>query len=152
MAMLRDRREAGQVLGERLSGLGFDPSVVVLGIANGRIQVARGAARVLSAPLDVPPVRRLRAPGIHGYGLGAVASGGATVFNEERLGELRLTEAALEPVRKRALAELERRERLLHHGEGSADLAGKTVVLVDDGVETGATLYAAAPEPKVALA
>lgn len=143
MAMFQDRREAGCMLGERLSRLGLGDRVVVRAVASGGIPVAHEIAKVLGAPLDVLLARKVRAPGIQGYGLGAVVSGGVTVFNEELLAELRLTSGALEPVCKRALAELERREQRRRNGDESADIVGKTVVLVDDGVETGATLYAA---------
>jgi predicted phosphoribosyltransferase len=141
--IFRNRVEAGAALGERLRELGFHEDVVVLALPRGGVPVAREVAVALGAPLDVLIVRKIGAPFNPELALGAIAFGGVTVYNEELLAELGLDKASLEGVRLRELAELERRERAYRGGRPLPDLKDKTVVLVDDGVATGATMHAA---------
>jgi putative phosphoribosyl transferase len=138
----RDRAEAGRLLGERLAGQVGTGDVVVLGLPRGGVPVARQVARALGAPLDVFLVRKLGFPGQPELAMGAIASGGVRVVNEEIVRELRLDESVLAAVAEREGAELARRETAYRGGRPPLDLAGKTVVLVDDGLATGATMRA----------
>jgi len=139
----RDRAEAGRLLGERLSGRVGPRDVVVLGLPRGGVPVARQVARALGAPLDVFLVRKLGFPGQPELAMGAIASGGVRVLNEEIVRELRLDEQVIGGVAEREGAELARRELAYRGDRPPLDLGGRTVVLVDDGLATGATMRAA---------
>jgi predicted phosphoribosyltransferase len=144
MRRFRNRREAGRVLGERLSRYAGREDVVVLALPRGGVPVGYEVARALGAPLDVFVVRKLGVPGREELALGAVASGGVRVLNEEVVAGLRLGEREIEPIVKRELAEVERRERAYRGGRPPLELARKLAILVDDGLATGATMRAAA--------
>jgi putative phosphoribosyl transferase len=139
----RDRAEAGRLLGERLSGQVGPGDVVVLGLPRGGVPVARQVARALGAPLDVFLVRKLGFPGQPELAMGAIASGGVRVVNEEIVRELRLDEQVIGAVAEREGEELVRRELAYRGDRPPLELGGKTVVLVDDGLATGATMRAA---------
>ena len=139
----RDRAEAGRLLGERLAQDGALGDVVVLGLPRGGVPVARQVARALGAPLDVFLVRKLGYPGQPELAMGAIASGGIRVLNEDLVRELRLTVDVIDRVAEREEAELGRRERAYRGDRPPLDLAGKAVILVDDGLATGATMRAA---------
>jgi putative phosphoribosyl transferase len=139
----RDRAEAGRLLGERLEALAGRGDVVVLALPRGGVPVAREVARALGAPLDVFLVRKLGLPGQPELAMGAIASGGTRVLNEELVRELRLDDALIERVAAREEAELLRREQAYRGERPPPDLRGRTVVLVDDGLATGATMRAA---------
>jgi putative phosphoribosyl transferase len=143
MQIFRDRKEAGLQLGKRLRGLRLGKELFVLGLPRGGVPVALEVATALDAPLDVIVVRKLGARFNPELALGAVAFGGVTVYNEALLRDLGISEDDLEDTRSRELAELERRERAYRGARPMPDLAGKTVVLVDDGIATGATMLAA---------
>jgi predicted phosphoribosyltransferase len=117
--------------------------IVVLGLPRGGVPVACEVAAELGAPVDALIVRKLGAPFNPELALGAIAHGGVTVYNDELLAQLHLDEAELDDVRARELAELERRERAYRAGRPPLALAGATVVIVDDGMATGATMHAA---------
>jgi len=138
----RDRAEAGRLLAERLGGLGGG-DVVVLGLPRGGVPVAREVARALGAPLDVFLVRKLGLPGQPELAMGAIASGGTRVLNEELVDELRLPPEVVDAVAERERAELERRERAYRGDRPPLPLAGRTVLLVDDGLATGSSMRAA---------
>jgi predicted phosphoribosyltransferase len=123
------------------AGVGSD--VLVLGLPRGGIPVACEVGAALGAPVDALVVRKLGAPFNPELALGAIAYGGVTVYNDELLASLDLDEAELRPVRARELAELERRERAYRAGRLPLAVAEATVVLVDDGMATGATMHAA---------
>jgi putative phosphoribosyl transferase len=142
-ARFRDRAEAGRLLGERLSGLAGRADVVVLALPRGGVPVAREVARALGAPLDVFVVRKLGFPGQPELAMGAIASGGTRVLNEQLVRELRLDQRLIQQVAEREAAELERRERAYRSERPPLELGGRTVVLVDDGLATGATMRAA---------
>lgn len=143
MRIFRDRTDAGTQLGKRLRGLRLGKEVVVLGLPRGGVPVALEVAAALGAPLDVIVVRKIGAPFNPELALGAVAFGGVTVYNEALLDELGVRHEDLEETRRRECVELERRERAYRGARPMPDLAGKAVVLVDDGIATGATMLAA---------
>lgn len=141
--MFQDRRAAGRLLGEALAAKYSGPDVIVLGLPRGGVPVAVEVARRLGAPLDVIVVRKLGAPFNPEQAVGAIASGGVVVLSPDGLAATGLREDDIEPILARERAELERRERLYRRGRSGPDVDGKTVILVDDGVATGATMEAA---------
>jgi predicted phosphoribosyltransferase len=120
-----------------------DAGVLVLGLPRGGIPVAFEVARALRAELDVCVVRKLGVPGEEELALGAIASGGVRVLNHELIEYLRIPAALLEQVAAREQQELERREQLYREGRPPALVRGRTAVLVDDGLATGASMLAA---------
>lgn len=141
--VFRDRREAGRVLAGLLSAYRGDPNVVVLGLARGGVPVAWEVAAALGAPLDTFIVRKLGAPGHEEFAVGALASGGRVVVNDDVLRALRVSPQQLRDVAEREGRELLRREAAYRCGRPPLDVAGKTVILVDDGLATGASMMAA---------
>jgi predicted phosphoribosyltransferase len=139
----RDRVNAGKVLAEHLRKYAGRPDVIVLALPRGGVPVAYEVAKALGAPLDVFIVRKLGVPGHEEYAMGAVASGGVRVLNEDVVRGLGLNDIAVERVAARELAELNRRERLYRGDRPEPDLKGRTVILVDDGLATGSTMKAA---------
>jgi putative phosphoribosyl transferase len=138
-----DRREAGQELATRLRAYKGRPDVVVLALPRGGVPVAFEIAEALGAPLDVFVVRKLGMPGHPEFAVGAIASGGVRVVNDEVLRAYGIPPAAIDAVARRELAELERREREYRGGRPLPDLRNRTVILVDDGLATGSTMRAA---------
>jgi predicted phosphoribosyltransferase len=147
--MFYDRQGAGRDLGAKLTELDIGGNVLVLGLPRGGVPVAREVAAALGAPVDVLVVRKLGAPFNPELALGAIAYGGVTVYNEDLLAQLELDEADLAPVRARELAELERRELAYRAGRPPLAVAGATVIIVDDGMATGATMHAAVVATRV---
>ncbi|SCG50324.1 phosphoribosyltransferase [Micromonospora inositola] len=141
MTTYRDRTEAGQELADRLSGLAGQPDVVVLGLVRGGVPVARVVAERLGAPLDVLVVRKLGMPWAPEVAYGALGPDGVQVLNEMIAGGLSEHDRA--EVRRREQAELDRRESRYRAGRPPLDLRGRTAVIVDDGLATGATARAA---------
>jgi putative phosphoribosyl transferase len=140
--MFRDRRHAGVLLGERVRLLALsDP--VVLGLPRGGVVVAAEVARALGAPLDLLVVRKLGAPGNPELGIGAIAEEGVTVLNEGLIARLRVSPAEIEAVAEREHRELVRRTAAYRRGRLPVPLAGRSVVVVDDGLATGYTARAA---------
>lgn len=137
-----DRTEAGGLLGAALLGR-LDGDVVVLGLPRGGVPVAAEVADALDAPLDVLVVRKLGAPGHPELAVGAVAAGGVRVLNDELLRELAVGDRALDRVTRDEVAELRRREAAFRGDRLPDEPAGRTAVLVDDGLATGATVLAA---------
>jgi len=140
----KDRIEAGRLLGEALKAYAGRADVIVLGLPRGGVPVAAEAARVLGAPLDVCVVRKLGAPGHEELAMGAIASGGVRVLNEDVIRSLGISGRAIVAVAAREGAELTRREGLYRGGRPPLDVRGRTAILVDDGIATGATMLAAA--------
>jgi putative phosphoribosyl transferase len=138
-----DRADAGRRLGERLAALRGRPDVIVLGLPRGGVPVAAEIARALDAPLDVLVVRKLGLPTQPELAMGAVASGGALVLNLDVTEGLGVPDEEVERVARRELAAVEEAERRLRGGRAPPDLTGRTVLLVDDGLATGATMRAA---------
>jgi predicted phosphoribosyltransferase len=143
MKIFPDRSAAGRDLGRRLAEADIQGKVIVLGLPRGGIPVACEVGVALGAEVDALIVRKLGAPFNPELALGAIAYGGVTVYNDELLEQLGLDEAQLEPIRARELTELERRERTYRAGRPPLAIAGATVVIVDDGMATGATMHAA---------
>jgi putative phosphoribosyl transferase len=141
--MFRDRVEAGDVLAERLGHYAERSDVLVLALPRGGVPVAARVAEALEVPLDVFVVRKLGVPGHEELAMGAIASGGVRVVNDQVVGRLGLGEAVLDRVAEAEGRELERRERSYREGRGPPDLPGRVVILVDDGLATGSTMRAA---------
>ncbi|OBH12239.1 hypothetical protein A5695_17115 [Mycobacterium sp. E1747] len=141
--VFRDRSEAGRVLANLLGAYRDRPDVIVLGLARGGIPVAWEVAAALHAPLDAFIVRKLGAPGHEEFAVGALASGGRVVVNDDVVRGLRITPQELRAVAEREGRELIRREAAYRDGRPPVDVAGKTVILVDDGLATGASMSAA---------
>ncbi|HWQ11283.1 MAG TPA: phosphoribosyltransferase [Roseiflexaceae bacterium] len=139
----RDRREAGRQLAAMLTAYAHRPDVLVLALPRGGVPVAFEVARALDAPLDVFLVRKLGVPGHEELAMGAIASGGVRVLNEQLVHTLSIPDHVIEAVAAREQQELARRERLYRGERPPPDLRGRTVILVDDGLATGATMYAA---------
>ena len=137
----RDRAEAGQLLADRLSDLAGRSDLVVLGLVRGGVPVARVVAERLGAPLDVLVVRKLGMPLAPELAFGALGPGGVQVLNEMVAGQVSEPERA--EVRRREQAELDRRESRYRAGRPPLDLHGRTAIIVDDGLATGATARAA---------
>ena len=137
-----DRREAGQHLAERLSRYAGE-DILVLGLPRGGVPVAYEVAKKLNAPLDIFTVRKLGVPGHEEYAMGAIASGGVRVLNDEALRELGISAAEVEDAIEEEQEELERRETLYRRDRPAPTLEGRTVLLVDDGMATGASMTAA---------
>ena len=138
-----DRREAGRILADKLKHYANRPDVIVLALPRGGVPVAYEVARALNAPLDIFVVRKLGVPGYEEFAMGAVATGGVRVLNEELVRRLGLPDYVVESVTARELEELARRERLYRGGRPAPDVKGRTVILVDDGLATGSTMLAA---------
>jgi putative phosphoribosyl transferase len=138
-----DRAEAGRYLAQFLGEYSDRPDVVVLGLPRGGVPVAYEVARALRAPLDVFVVRKLGVPGHEEYAMGAIASGGVRVINREAVSQLGIPERVIDAVAAREMRELERRESAYRDGRVPPRLAGRMVILVDDGLATGASMRAA---------
>ena len=138
-----DRRNAGAVLAERLEHFIGRNDVVVLALPRGGVPVAHEVARALNAPLDVFLVRKLGVPGHRELAMGAIASGGVRVLNEDVVAAYGLSKAEVDGVTRNEQDELERRERAYREGRPGVELRGRIVLLIDDGLATGASMRAA---------
>src|SRR5262245_17208686 len=138
-----DRHEAGRVLAERLRCFEARPDVLVLGLPRGGVPVAFEVARALRVPFDVFLVRKLGAPGQEELAMGAIASGGIVIVNEEVLDALRIPWEIVDAEIAKERMELARREQLYRGTLPALDVADKTVILIDDGLATGSTMRAA---------
>jgi putative phosphoribosyl transferase len=139
----RDRAEAGRRLAEKLVEYAGNPDVLVLALPRGGVPVAFEVAQALEAPLDVFVVRKLGVPGHEELAMGAVASGGAWVLNDDVVQQLSIPNHVIRAVAAQELRELARRERLYRDDRPPPDVQGRTVILVDDGLATGSTMRAA---------
>lgn len=141
--LFQNRTTAGQVLAEKLAAYANRDDVLVLGLPRGGVPVAFEVAKALNAPLDVFLVRKLGVPGQEELAMGAIASGGVRVLNYDIIEALHLSEAVIERVTAKQQQELERRECLYRQDRPFPQLRDRTVILVDDGLATGATMRAA---------
>jgi putative phosphoribosyl transferase len=143
MKRFRDRREAGKRLAQELLHYVNRPDVIILALPRGGVPVAYEVALALNAPLDVFIVRKLGLPGQEELAIGAIASGGVRVLNEEIIQLLRLSDEVIERVAQSEQQELERRERLYRGDRPTPEIRDRTVILIDDGLATGASMRAA---------
>lgn len=141
--MFHNRTDAGQVLAETIRGMPALGNGIVLGLPRGGVPVAFEIARALKLSLDILAVRKLGTPGQEELALGAVASGGGIVLNFALLGSLDISEEMLQPMIQQELREIERREQQYREGRPGPDLRDQSVLLVDDGLATGASMRAA---------
>ena len=139
----RDRREAGHVLAEELASYRGRDNLLVLGLARGGVPVGWEVAAFLQAPLDVFLVRKLGVPQWQELAMGALATGGGVVLNENVVRSLGISDEQLQTTIDRETEELHRRENAYRGGRPPVDIAGNTVILADDGIATGASMLAA---------
>jgi predicted phosphoribosyltransferase len=138
-----NRYDAGRRLALSLAEYAGRPDVTVLALPRGGVPVGFEIARALRVPLDVFVVRKLGVPGQPEFAMGAIASGGALVLDQQTIGELRISRDAVERVIAMERAELARREELFRGSRPPVDVSGRTIILVDDGLATGSTVQAA---------
>lgn len=141
--IFRDRFDAGRQLAEELEAFADRPDVLVLALPRGGVPVGFAVAQALHAPLDVFLVRKLGVPGREELAMGAIASDGVCVLNDEVVAALGITPAEIDATVRAEMAELERRERLYRNGRPEPDVRDREVILVDDGLATGSTMRAA---------
>lgn len=141
--LFKDRAEGGRYLAQKLSQYANDPNVIVLALPRGGVPVGYEVAQALKAPLDVFVVRKLGVPGFEECAMGAIASGGIRVLNDNLIAYLRVPVDVVDKITTEELTELERRERLYRGTRAPVDVTGHTVIIVDDGLATGSTMRAA---------
>lgn len=139
----RQRTHAGRQLAGALAGFAHDPSVLVLALPRGGVPVGFAMARKLGLALDILMVRKLGLPGQEEFAMGAIGSGGVRVLQREVVRAFGISEATLEAICHREQQELLRRQRVFRGERAPPELAGRTVILVDDGLATGSTMRAA---------
>jgi predicted phosphoribosyltransferase len=139
----RDRRDAGRLLASKLTRYANRPDVLVLALPRGGVPVAYEVAQALGAPLEVFLVRKLGVPGHEELAMGAVATGGVRVLNHQVVAGLGISDEVIDAVTAREQQELARREGLYRGDRPPPDVRGRTVILVDDGLATGASMHAA---------
>jgi putative phosphoribosyl transferase len=141
--MFQDRSDAGRILARQLEAYRNNPNTIVLALPRGGVPVGYEVARELSVPLDVFLVRKLGVPGQEELAMGAIASGGIRILNEDIVVQLNISPHDVEAVARREQEELQRREQLYRGGRPSPNLSGSTVIVVDDGFATGASIRVA---------
>lgn len=143
-AQYQDRFEAGRQLAAHLQAYANRPNVLLLALPRGGVPVAFAVARALHVPLDLFLVRKLGVPGQEELALGAIATGNVRVINSDVVQSLRISEQTIEQITRREQQELERREQLYRDDRPPPDLRDRVVILIDDGLATGASMRAAA--------
>ena len=141
--IFRNRRDAGRYLASKLAAYAGRPDVIVLALPRGGVPVAFEVAQALHAPLDVFSVRKLGVPGHEELAMGAIASWGCRVLNDDVVRALRIPGHVIEMVAARERRKLDRRERKYRAGRPAPNVCGQIVILVDDGLATGSTMRAA---------
>lgn len=143
MGLFKDRRDAGKKLAEQLSAYEGRSDVIVLALPRGGVPVAYEVAQTLDVPLDIFIVRKLGLPGHEELAIGAIASGGVRVLNDDIIRTLKIPERVIDTVAGRELRELERRERAYRGDRPAPEVRNRAVILIDDGLATGASMRAA---------
>ena len=143
MERFKDRRDAGRILAQKLSAYTGQTDVIVLALPRGGVPVAYEVALALNAPLDIFLVRKLGLPGREELAIGAIASGGIRVLNEDIIRVLGVPEEVINIVARNELQELGRREHNYRGDSPALELRGRKVILIDDGLATGASMRAA---------
>jgi putative phosphoribosyl transferase len=143
MILFKDRADAGRKLAQELPGYGDRTDVIVLGLPRGGVPVAFEVAKALKAPLDIFLVRKLGAPGQEELAMGAIAPGGVRVLNHNVVQALNISDEIIETIAAGEQQELERREQAYRGDRPKPDVRGRTLILVDDGLATGASMRAA---------
>ncbi|QJD60352.1 phosphoribosyltransferase [Pseudomonas sp. gcc21] len=141
--LFTDRAHAGQELAKALSDLAGQPELIVLALPRGGVPVAAEVAKALGLPLDILLVRKLGVPGHEEYAMGAIAGGDLIFLNQQVLRQLKLEQTQIDAVIERERAELHRREQRYRGERPSPELNDRNVVLIDDGLATGATMRVA---------
>jgi putative phosphoribosyl transferase len=144
MPLFADRADAGRRVAGALEEYADNPDVVVLALPRGGVPIGYEVASRLHAPLDLYLVRKLGVPGHEELAMGALASDGTCVVDEDLIASLHIDDAAVDEVIRREMAELRRREATYRESRPAVDIGGKIVIVVDDGLATGATMRAAA--------
>lgn len=139
----KNRKEAGALLAKRLAAYAGRDDVLILALPRGGVPVGFEVALALDLPLDILLVRKLGVPGHEEYAMGAIASAGGSILHRDVINSLGITMATVEMVKRREAAELERREHLYRANRPPPVLQGRTLILVDDGLATGASMQAA---------
>jgi putative phosphoribosyl transferase len=139
----KDRSEAGRLLADKLQVYAGKPDVLVLALPRGGVPVAFEVAKALGAPMDVFLVRKLGTPGQRELAMGAIASGGVRVLNDDVVNLLGISDEVIDRVAAEEQEEMRRRERAYRQDRPPLDLKDRTVILVDDGLATGSTMQAA---------
>lgn len=143
MEQFKDRRDAGKALAQKLTAYTDRLDVIVFALPRGGVPVAYEVALALKAPLDIWIVRKLGLPGQEELALGAISSGGLRVLNQDIIRALAIPEEAINVVAQKEFQELQRREQMYRGDRPLSDVQGRTVILVDDGLATGASMRAA---------
>ena len=143
MAPFKDRQDAGRELSQKLSAYARCPDGLVLALPRGGVPVAYEVSLALSLPLDIFIVRKLGVPGREELAFGAIASGGIQVLNHDVVRMLSIPDEVIQFVAKRELQELQRRERMYRGNQPSLEVRDRTIILIDDGLATGASMRAA---------
>lgn len=143
MAQFRDRRDAGRKLAQELLHYANRPDVIVLALPRGGVPVGYEVALALNAPLDIFIVRKLGLPGQEELAIGAIASGGIRVLNEDIIRALNIPQGMIDHIAQRELQELQRREHSYRGDRPAPEVRDRTVILIDDGLATGASMRAA---------
>src|SRR5512139_1043341 len=143
MKRFLDRRDAGRQLAQKLLKYADQPDVIVLALPRGGVPIAYEVAQAIQAPLDVMIVRKLGLPGEEELALGAIASGGIRILNQDIIETLAVSQEVIDRVTEREKAELARRERQYRGERPVPEVCDRTIILVDDGLATGASMLAA---------
>ena len=141
--LFKDRPDAGRELAARLSAYARRPDVLVLALPRGGVPVASETARELQVPFDVFLVRKLGVPAHPELAMGAIAEGGVEVLSEDVIRDIGISTSAIAQVAVRERMELDRRDTMYRHGRARPEVRGKTVIVIDDGLATGASMQAA---------